>query len=274
MTIQRSCAPIREIAIARVCTDFRLGGDTVRMRPGGRVCLSVVLVALATGGVVALAGGGEAFWLCVPSVLLAGAFTRTRVGAVLSAATVLGCAAAAALAAAHPRSLPPLLLVLFVPGASLFVLLALRERLAREREAMRRFALSDSLTRIANRRSLLSRIEYEIARHTRTGRSFTLLMLDLDGFKYLNDRFGHAAGDDLLRDVAGALKRSIRGQDTVARIGGDEFCVLAPETDLAGGQRLAARTARALSEVTAGVEALRPGRAQRTERDRARAPRR
>jgi diguanylate cyclase (GGDEF)-like protein len=132
-----------------------------------------------------------------------------------------------------------------------------RERLERERDALRRFALCDPLTGIANRRSLLERIEYEIARHTRGHSSFALLMLDLDRFKDLNDRFGHAAGDGVLRDVAAAMERSLRGQDTVARIGGDEFCVLAPETDLPGARRLAARIESAVGEVTTGVAALR-----------------
>ena len=111
---------------------------------------------------------------------------------------------------------------------------ALRQRLVtleRERDALRRDALSDPVTGAANRRSLMSRAEYEIARHRRADQTFALVMLDLDGFKQLNDRFGHAAGDDLLRDVAGALRRAMRAQDTVARFGGDEFCVLAPETD-------------------------------------------
>jgi diguanylate cyclase (GGDEF)-like protein len=137
------------------------------------------------------------------------------------------------------------------------VLVAVRERLEREREALRRFAVSDPLTGIANRRLLLARIEYEAARHTRARSSFAVLMLDLDGFKDLNDRFGHTVGDELLRDVASAMQGSVRGQDTVARIGGDEFCVLAPETDLPGTSRLVARIERAVGDVTAGVESLR-----------------
>ncbi len=82
-------------------------------------------------------------------------------------------------------------------------------------------------------------------------------MIDLDGFKALNDRFGHLAGDDLLCDVAQALKHTIRAQDTVARIGGDEFCVLAPETGEPGTHRLRARVERAVTSVTAGVHTVR-----------------
>src|ERR1700748_2626735 len=134
---------------------------------------------------------------------------------------------------------------------------ALRQRLAvleRERDALRRDALSDPVTRAANRRSLLARAEYEIARHQRAGQSFALVMLDLDGFKALNDRFGHAAGDDLLRDGAGALPRAVRVQAPVPRFGGDEFCVLAPETDEHGVDPLAERVTKAVSDVSVGLE--------------------
>jgi diguanylate cyclase (GGDEF)-like protein len=118
-------------------------------------------------------------------------------------------------------------------------------------------ALSDPLTGVANRRLLMARAEYEIARHSRDDRSFAVVMLDLDGFKGLNDRFGHAAGDELLCDVAESLTHAIRAQDTVARLGGDEFCVLAPETDEHGVARLGNRIARAVASATAGVETLR-----------------
>jgi diguanylate cyclase (GGDEF)-like protein len=136
------------------------------------------------------------------------------------------------------------------------ILLVVRERVERERNALRTTALTDPLTGLANRRSLLSRVEYEIARHTRSRGTFALIMLDLDGFKLLNDRFGHPTGDDLLRDVAVALKRAVREQDTVARIGGDEFCVLAPETDEPGTDRLISRITTAVARITAGVDAL------------------
>ena len=72
----------------------------------------------------------------------------------------------------------------------------------------------------------------------------------------MNDRFGHPAGDDLLREVAGALAGAIREQDTLARVGGDEFCVLAPETDEAGARRLVGRAEAAVARVVAGVDSL------------------
>jgi diguanylate cyclase (GGDEF)-like protein len=217
----------------------------------------VALIAVITAGAVVSVGAGEAVWLCVPAVLLACASSRTRRGAALSGATVIASAAAPFAVSTHVGAFPSPLLLLFVCTASVVVLVSARERLERERDAMRDYALSDPLTGVANRRLLLAHAEYEIARHRRGRRCFAVVMLDLDGFKLVNDRFGHAAGDDLLCDVATALKRSMRQQDTVARIGGDEFCVLAPETDESGARRLAARTAQAVAEVTVGVETLR-----------------
>lgn len=252
----------------------RTGGDTDAMRRGrtdpvrvfrprtgvrsaGRAYLWVALTALATAVLVVVAGGGEAFWLCLPVVLLAAAIPPTRNGALLGAATVIAAAALPLAGWLHVSGLPSPVLAVLVPATSAMVLVAVRERLERERDAMREVALSDPLTGIANRRLLLSRAEYEISRHRRAQRSFALVMLDLDGFKLLNDRFGHAAGDELLCDVATALTHAIRAQDTVARIGGDEFCVLAPETDQPGTVPLATRVATTVSSATTGVETLR-----------------
>lgn len=168
------------------------------------------------------------------------------------------CAAAVPLAGwLGLRPLPSPVLALLVPAASVALQISLRERLEHERETLRDVALTDPLTGIANRRLLLARAEYEIARHSRGRHSFALVMLDLDGFKLLNDRFGHAAGDELLCDVAGSLQHAVRGQDTVARIGGDEFCVLAPETDAPRTLPLAKRITEAVADATTGVETLR-----------------
>jgi diguanylate cyclase (GGDEF)-like protein len=215
--------------------------------------------AAATAAGLALAGGGEAFWAAVPAALLATGAARGRLAGLLAGALVIGAAIAAERAATHGAPMPALSLLVLVPAASVAILLAVRERLERERDALRASALSDPLTGVANRRALLARIEYEIARHGRSGRNFAVLMLDLDGFKLLNDRFGHPAGDDLLRDVAAALARAVRDQDTVARVGGDEFCVLAPETDQAGARRLVGRVEAAVAQVVAGLDTLGAG---------------
>ena len=234
--------------------------DAPQRRPRHRAARSLrphiapALRALGVGTAVfllsALAAPGG-FWACVPAALLLAASARTALGGV--GATLVAVAAAAVPQAAGT---PSPLLGLAVAGASVTVLHGMRTRLEAEREAMRRSALQDPLTGLCNRRGLDGRIEYEIARHSRERRRFAVIAIDLDGFKGVNDRFGHGAGDEVLRDVAGALAAAVREQDTVARLGGDEFCVLAPETDRGGAANLGIKLDRAIRRVTTGLEAL------------------
>jgi diguanylate cyclase (GGDEF)-like protein len=225
-----------------------LAGSRQRGRSGLAVAAGVIAL-------VVVVRQGALVWLCLPPALLLAAVAPQRPVAALRALVVAGLVdTAAALAGAPGRPSPALLAV--VVAASAEVLASVGGRLQRERDLLRDYALSDPVTGVANRRSLLIRADYEIERHRRARASFALVMLDLDGFKGLNDRFGHAAGDDLLRDVAAALRRAMRAQDTVARFGGDEFCVLAPETDARGAGPLANKVTQAVSDVSVGLETV------------------
>jgi diguanylate cyclase (GGDEF)-like protein len=90
---------------------------------------------------------------------------------------------------------------------------------------------SDHLTHLANRRAFEESLEMECKRSRRYNRPITLVYMDLDDFKKVNDGRGHQTGDQVLAAVAEALRSSLRATDTVARLGGDEFAILLPETD-------------------------------------------
>jgi diguanylate cyclase len=96
-------------------------------------------------------------------------------------------------------------------------------------EEVYKLAVLDPLTGLNNRRSAEQRLAEEISRSQRHGRPLTVLMLDVNDLKELNDKFGHAVGDELIRQFAASLTKAIRGSDFVARLGGDEFLVLLPE---------------------------------------------
>ena len=110
----------------------------------------------------------------------------------------------------------------------------LHERLERERESTR----TDALTGLANGNAFRERVTLEVARTRRWRRPLTLAYVDLDDFKAVNDEFGQAVGDEVLRTVAVALRSAIRATDLAARIEGDRFTLLFPETDRPGARRV------------------------------------
>lgn len=110
----------------------------------------------------------------------------------------------------------------------------------------------DALTQIPNRRALEETLAAEISRAQRFRHELAVLILDLDHFKETNDTHGHAAGDQLLREVAALLEASARQGDTVARWGGEEFVVVLPETSLEGAAQLAERLRAAIGTISLG----------------------
>ncbi len=125
---------------------------------------------------------------------------------------------------------------------------AVHDLRVRERE-LHYLAFHDQLTKLANRALFRDRAEHAVARQNRTGDLLAALIIDLDGFKQVNDQFGHRAGDLLLRSVADRLRCCVSDADTLARIGGDEFAVIAEGLDSVDGAEIAAgRITQALDE--------------------------
>jgi diguanylate cyclase (GGDEF)-like protein len=118
---------------------------------------------------------------------------------------------------------------------------------ARLHRIVERQALVDGLTGLANRRQCEDALGTELARVERFGGSLAVVMADLDSFKDVNDRFGHPAGDSVLREFARLLQESLRDIDLASRWGGDEFLLVLPGTDLEGATRVAERIRSALA---------------------------
>lgn len=150
---------------------------------------------------------------------------------------------------------------LFYVGSSLALLglftARARDALDATRDALARQARTDALTGLANRRAFAHRLEVETLRSRRYGRPLSLLIADIDRFKQVNDRHGHPVGDAVLVHLAEVLRATTRSSDHVARVGGEEFALLLPETGRAEardlGERIRSRIAAAPAEVDDGT---------------------
>ena len=154
-------------------------------------------------------------------------------------------------------ALLPALVIVWVTHLVVSAMARERRTLAiREAEAMR-IAESDALTGIGNYRRFWRSLESEAARARRHGQPFSLIVLDLDGFKEINDELGHQAGDEALRRVALALEGQLRAEDVLCRQGGDEFAVIAVAAESEETQELASRLVDAVAQA-AGAKLPKP----------------
>lgn len=124
-------------------------------------------------------------------------------------------------------------------------------------KSLQRASLTDPLTGLFNRRYFYSRLDYEMARARRYRLPLSVVILDVDNFKKINDTLGHIEGDLVLQKIAQVLQASLRQVDTVSRWGGEEFAILLPSTHLEGavvvGERIRSAVSRARSEVSVSV---------------------
>ena len=126
-------------------------------------------------------------------------------------------------------------------------------------ESNRVMAALDPLTGVANRRSLISALDRDVARAVRTREAIALMMVDIDHFKDVNDQYGHPAGDRVLCSVVNVLRERVRAQDLVGRYGGEEFMVVLPDTGQAGAEQLARELCKAVEVSRCAVPGVEGG---------------
>jgi len=236
------------------CGAGMAGGALVTLRRparrgrAARQVLAATVTLNAVAAAVALDGSGSA---ALGAFVLAAAFAgATLRPPAVAGAHLLAITCAPVVVALLPQRDADALATAagLAPGILAVGVLAavLREQAVRRERAYRALARRDPLTGVGNYRRLHERLAETVAADPQR---FALLTMDVDSFKAVNDRYGHLEGDRLLREVGRALVDNVRGKDIVARQGGDEFAVLAPETDEQGAQLLAARIERALQEI-------------------------
>ncbi|WP_108060862.1 GGDEF domain-containing protein [Poseidonibacter lekithochrous] len=126
----------------------------------------------------------------------------------------------------------------------------LKEELEEKNKELKRIAITDKLTNIYNRVKLDSKMEAEMNRAQRFGHGFSIIIIDIDYFKEVNDNYGHQIGDCVLIEMAGLLKSHVRNTDTLGRWGGEEFLIICPETKEEGVLKLANNLQKTIEENT------------------------
>ncbi len=235
---------------AGVCSMHYTGMAAMRMTPGIRYIPSLFLLSV----VIAIAASGAALWIAFHLRLGSSKVTFVRAGAaVVMCIAIAGMHYTGMAAAQFPLNSTckmaktglstgwlALLIIIFALAVLSIALIismldsrlksrtaVLKSSLAHAHDELQFLALHDGLTKLPNRILLEDRLDQEIENAKRNKKSFSVLFLDLDGFKQVNDAFGHEVGDLLLVEVAQRIRAATRARDTVARLGGDEFVVLA-----------------------------------------------
>jgi diguanylate cyclase (GGDEF)-like protein len=126
-------------------------------------------------------------------------------------------------------------------------------------EEIYRLMTTDGLTQLHNKRYFDEMLDREVARAKRYKRSFSLLVFDIDRFKDINDRFGHLAGDAILRQLGAVLSGRLRVNDVLARVGGEEFALITPEVGVDGAKELAGKINRLIGDTRFEFEGARVG---------------
>lgn len=197
----------------------------------------------------------------LPSALIASMLVADKIAAAgmryalrHAAAMMLACAATSALCGFalsldSPMSVVTACLPLLIvyPISLSAVLHRLGTKFAQQNKRLARLSATDELTELGNRRHGLAAAERALAARLRKGGPATVVMIDVDHLKTVNDRYGHPAGDELLQAVGEALQRCVRTTDTAARYAGDEFLLVLPDTDVPGAEELAKRIRQQLA---------------------------
>lgn len=201
------------------------------------VAAAIAFVLLVTVGVADFLTGREVSLsvFYVAPIALATWFVNKGTGVSFALLSVLVWFLADDMGRAHVQPLVPYWNA-FVRLGFYLVMVVILGKLKVALQHERNLSREDATTGIANARAFFEWGSREIERARRFQRPVTLLYIDCDDFKLVNDREGHATGDEVLREVGQALQGAVRDVDFVARLGGDEFAVLLPETDVAGAQ--------------------------------------